>query len=151
MNWFSKHILSHDDLELLSRKIADAESRTSGEIRLVLRHRRQWKERGIPLHDLALHEFHRLGMEKTKERTGVLILLLLSERAFQIIADEGIYARVADGTWERIAAAMTAHFRQKNYTKGLSEAVAAVGKELAAHFPRKTDDTDQLPNDVIER
>ena len=150
MTWFSKHLLSKQDLQLLSQKIADAESRTCGEIRVVLRHKRHRDERTLSLHDLALKEFHRLGMEKTQQRTGILILLLLSERSFHIIADEGIHTRVKDGTWDEIAAMMSDHFRKKNFTHGIAQAIEAVGKELSKHFPKKSGDTNQLPNDIVE-
>src|SRR5690242_15751416 len=96
----SKRILSDEDLRILSEKISEAETGTSGEIRVVVRHARHWKERSLTLHELALREFRRLNMHKTAGRTGVLILLLVSEKSFQIIGDEGIHAKVKEGTWE---------------------------------------------------
>jgi uncharacterized membrane protein len=151
VNLFDKKILSKTDLESLAAAISDAEKTTSGEIRVVVRHHRHWKERKLSLHDLALNEFRRIGMEQTRDRTGVLILLLVSERQFQIIADEGIHTKVAEGTWDRIALSMSSHFREGKFAQGLTEAVRSVGAELAAHFPRKSDDTNELPNDIIQR
>ena len=144
-----KRYLKKDDLKFLSGKIAGAEQRTNGEIRIVLRHRRHWNERSLSLHELALREFYHLGMHKTPHRTGVLILLLLAERKFQIIADEGIHAKVPDGTWDSIAAVMSEHFKKGNYRDGLAKASEAVGGVLARHVPR-TDERDRLSNDVVE-
>ena len=90
-------------------------------------------------------------MGQTKDRTGILILLLMSERKFQIIADEGIHAKVADGTWDRVAASMTSHFNEGNFSKGICDAVEAVGAELKTFFPRSPNDRNELPNDIIER
>ena len=145
-----KKSLTNEDLKFLSEKIAEAETRTCGEIRVVVRHRRHWKERLLSVHDLALREFYRLGMEKTAQRTGILIILLLSERAFHIVADEGIQSKVEEGTWDSIASAMSGHFVKGNFRDGLSHAIERVGGVLATHFPGTPDQADQLPNDVIE-
>jgi len=145
-----KKSLTKDDLKFLSEKIVEAETKTCGEIRVVVRHRRHWKERSLSVHDLALGEFYRLGMDKTTLRTGILIILLLSERTFHIIADEGIHSRVEEGTWESIASAMSGHFMKGNFREGISHAIERVGAVLARHFPPTPDHAGQLPNDVIE-
>ena len=151
MHVFVKNILSREELKDLAEIITEAEKFSSGQIRVVIRHRRHWKERQLSLHELAVREFHRLGMEKTREKTGVLILLLLSERRFQIIGDEGIHSKVDEKTWDRIAHTMTNHFGTGKFFNGIAEAIHAVGEELGRHFPRTKNDTDELPNDVIEQ
>jgi uncharacterized membrane protein len=151
MNLFGSKYFSKEDLQSITRAIAAAERSTGGEIRVVVRHRRHWKERKLSLHELTLGEFHRLGMQNTRERIGVLILLLLSERQFQIIADEGIHRKVGDGTWNEIAAGMTAHFKSGNYLAGILEAVGKVGDVLHEHFPGRHSDGNELPDDVVER
>ena len=143
-------ILSKNDIKNVSAKIAEVELSTSGEVRVAIRHRRQWNEHKLSLHDLALKEFTRLGMHNTKDRTGILIFLLMSERKFQIIADEGIHAKVADGTWDRVAGSMTSHFKDGNFGKGICDAVEAVGNELKTFFPRKADDSNELSNDIVD-
>jgi uncharacterized membrane protein len=144
-----KH-LTREDLIFLSKKIAEAERHTLGEIRVVLRHRRHWRERKLSLHELALREFRRLGMGNTSGRTGVLVLLLLSERSFQIIADEGIHRHVPEGTWESIASAMSERFRNGNFRDGLAHAVDRAGEELARYVPGERGGRNQLPDEVIE-
>jgi uncharacterized membrane protein len=151
MSLFIKKILSKKKLHDLSSVIAEAEKHTSGEIRVVLRHRRYLNERKLSMHNLALHEFYRLGMEKTRDRTGVLIFLLLAERKFHIIADEGIHSKVDEGTWDRIADTMTQHFKLGKFFDGIVEAIKAAAVELSKYFPRKPDDTDELSNDIVER
>ncbi len=146
-----KKYLSSAELKEVSDKIAEAERTTSGEIRVSIRHRRAWRERKLSVSDLTLSEFRRLGMHATKERTAVLILLLISERKFHIMADEGIHKKVEDGTWDRIAASMSAHFKEGHFGRGLCDAVDAVAVELTKYFPRRADDRDELPNDVVER
>src|SRR5512142_2508936 len=123
---FRQH-LSREEIGRISAAIAAVESKTPGEIRVSRFRRRRWGERKLTLRDLALGEFQRLGMHKTRERTGVLILLLLAERKFQIIADEGIHARVPDGLWDRLAAQTSEHFKGGRFADGLAELIAAVG------------------------
>lgn len=150
MRLFSHRYFSKKDLQKISEAIAAAEGSTNGELRVVIRHRRHWKERKQSLHELALGEFYRLGMQNTRDRTGVLILLLLSDRKFQIIADEGIHRRVQDGTWDEIASQITSHFKRGNFLVGIVEAVKQVGAVLQVHFPRRPDDRNELPDNVVE-
>jgi len=150
MNFFESKYLTKDELHALSGVITKAEKNTSGEIRVVVRHHRHWKERKLSIHDLALGEFYRLGMEKTRDRTGVLILILFAERKFHIVADEGIHTNVQEGTWDTIAGGMSEHFKKGNFFSGIAEAIRAVGSELAKHYPRKSDDTNELSNEIVE-
>jgi len=147
---FAKKYLPKEDLLAISNAIADAERSTSGEIRVVARHERRVKEKRLSLHDLALQEFRDLGMEKTSGRTGVLIMILFAERQFYIIADEGIHTKVEEGTWESLAVKMSAHFKEGHYREGIIHTVQETASLLARHFPRHGNDTNELPNAVIE-
>ncbi len=150
MKILQRKLFSKSELTKLAQVISEAEKTTSGEIRVVIRHWRHWKERNLSLHELALKEFMSLGMQNTRDRTGTLILLLVSERVFHIIADEGIHSKVADGTWDAIAAEMSASFREGKYFDGLQKAIRAVGNELSSHFPPRPDDRNELPDEIVE-
>jgi uncharacterized membrane protein len=151
MNLFDKKFLTKPQLQSLAMVIAEAEKSTSGEIRVVIKHRRKWNERKLSLHELALKEFYSLSMQNTRDHTGVLILLLISNRKFQIVADEGINSKVKEGTWDQIAGAMSGYFKDRRYFDGIAETVKSVGAELAKHFPSKSDDTNELSNEIIEQ
>jgi uncharacterized membrane protein len=150
MSMITKKYLTKEEARQIADKISGVEQTTSGEIRVCLRHKRFLGEGKLSLHDLTLKEFYRLGMHKTKERSGVLILLLMDERKFEIIGDEGIHKKIADGTWDRIAGSMSAHFREGKFAAGILHAVDAVGNELKTHFPHRPEDRNELPNDVVE-
>jgi len=143
-----RKVLSADDLKLIAQAIGEAEMRTAGEIRVSIHERRHRRERKVPLHELALQEFHRLGMQNTRDRTGILIYILFSERKFHIVADEGIHKVVAEGTWNRIADKMSLRFRAGEFREGIIDGVKHVGEVLAAHVPRRPDDTNELPDTV---
>jgi len=150
MNIFSRKYLSKEELQTISDAIGEVEKTTSGEIRVVARHQRHRNEKAMSLHDLALHEFYQLGMDKTRDRTGVLILLLFSERKFHIVADEGIHTKVDEGTWENLAARMSVHFKEGKYCDGIVHAVREAGLLLAKFFPRQSGDVNELSNNVVE-
>ncbi len=143
-----KDILSKEDLKKISDKIAEIEKSTSGEIRISIREKRSLIERKLTLFDMAVREFYRLGMDKTRDQTGVLVYVLLSERKLQIVADKGINEKVNSQTWQRIADMMVEHFKSGKYLDGIIKGLDEIGKILSQHFPIKPDDKNELSNEV---
>jgi uncharacterized membrane protein len=143
-----KKFLSKQDLKEVADAIGEQEKRTSGEIRVSVRQKRSRKERPMTVEQLARHEFVHLGMMKTKERTGILIFILLETREFFILADEHINEKVGPGTWRSIAQTMSGAFAKKEYLQGLLDAVRSVADHLAQHFPIRPGDRNELPNTV---
>ena len=137
-----------DDLARIAAKISELERATSGEIRVSVVHRRRWSERAFTLEQLAHRDFYRLGMEKTKDATGVLLFLFLGERKFQIVADRGINERVPQETWDTIARVLTSFFKDQRYLEGVLEVLIRIGAVLHEHFPRHANDSDELSNNV---
>ena len=149
MALFSSHpLLTEAERKKIAETIAGVERGTEGEIRVGIRKRRTWSERKLTLHQFALKNFYEHGMDKTKHRNGVLLFFSMSERSFQIIADEGIHQKVTDRYWEDLAASMSGHFKEKRFCDGICEAVKEVGKKLREEFPRTSNEADDLPNDV---
>ena len=143
-----KKFLSDHDLKEIADAIGEQEKRTSGEIRVAVRQKRSKKEKALTAEQLARHEFVHLGMVKTKDRTGILIFILLEAREFFILADEHINEKVTPETWKSVAQAMGASFAQSEFRQGLLTAIRSVGDHLARHFPRQAGDTNELPNSV---
>ena len=146
-----KPFLRPADLKTVAAAVSAAEARSGGEIRVEVRQRRARSERSLSIEQIARQEFVSLGMTATRDRTGVLLFLLLEDRELCILADDGIHGKVADDTWTRIAANMTDRFGRGQFTEGLVEAVEAVGSVLEQHVPRRPDDRNELPNTVIQR
>ncbi len=149
MSFLSKDILTKDEMTQIASKISDVEKETVGEIRVSLRRTRSFKERNLAIYDLAVKNFYELGMEKTKDKTGVLIYLLLSDKKFQIIGDEGINKKVSKEFWDVIAMKVAEYFRENKFVEGLSFAITEVGTVLRREFPMKAGDTNELSNDVV--
>jgi uncharacterized membrane protein len=121
--------LPHD---ALVEAIREAESKTSGEIRVLISH----KSVTDPV-AAAQKEFVRLGMTKSPERNGVLIFVAPRLHKFAVIGDEGVHAKCGDEFWRELAKAMTDYFRKSEFTEGLIHGVRKAGELLAEHFPHR--------------
>lgn len=144
-------VFTDDALRAIRNAVIEAEIHTSAQIRVMVKLHADPDLAGKEnlAHEQAAREFLRHGMDRTKDRSGVLVLLLWNERRFAVIGDTGIYAKLNQDYWDRAAAKMAAHFAADGYVCGLTEVVDDVGAALAALFPRRPDTTDELPDDVI--
>lgn len=131
------------DQEKIKAAIRQAEDRTSGEICVSV----------APLfwgsiEKAADRAFTRMGMIRTRERNGVLFFVVPSRRKFVVLGDHGIHEKVGQEFWDRIAAAMSDKFRERDFTGGLVKGIEEVGEQLSTHFPHRSDDADELPDNV---
>lgn len=133
--------LHHD--EVVSA-IQEAEKKTSGEIRVFIT--RKPVEEPV---EIAKRHFVDNGMEKTRERNGVLIFVAPRTQKFAVVGDTAIHVRCGEEFWRELTAEMGGHFRQSEFTQGLVHGVKKAGELLAKHFPRKPDDKNELPDTVI--
>jgi len=137
-----------DDLKEIADACGKAEEQTAGELRVSIFSKRPRKLKKLALEEVALDEFYRLGMDKTRDKTGILLLIILAERKFRILADTGINAKVNQETWDEIAGKLSSYFKNENYLDGVTDCVAQMGVILTKHFPVKADDTNELSNEV---
>lgn len=106
-----------------------------------LRHRR--------VHEAALRQFVARGIANTAEANGVLIFVSLLDRRVEVLADAGVHAGVAPGTWDRAVSAVRTAMRANHRADGIIEAVKICGDALTPAFPPGLHNPDQLPNDAI--
>jgi uncharacterized membrane protein len=132
--------LRHDDIVAAIRT---AERQTSGEIRVFISHKKMNDAVAA-----AQATFVRLGMSKTHERNGVLIFVAPLGRSFAVIGDEGVHQRCGDAFWRAMAAEMAGYFKKAEFTEGILHGVRKAGKLLAAHFPHRPGDRNELPDGV---
>lgn len=134
---------SQDEERQIIAAIESAERQTSGEIRVHLTR----STRPDIMQD-ALQLFQRLGMHKTEQRNGVLILLAPKARRFAILGDEGINRVVPPGFWQEERDILLEHFRREAYGQGVCLVIGQIGEKLQAFFPRRDDDVNELPDDI---
>jgi uncharacterized membrane protein len=133
------------DNDRIVAAIADAEKRSSGEIRVHVTHRKP--------HDLearARRRFELLGMTNTAERNGVLFYIAPALRRFQILGDAGIHEKCGPDFWKEVAAEMEESFRRGEFTDGILRGVRKVGEVVGVHFPRSARDRNELPDAIDE-
>ena len=136
-----RDLLTRGELDQVGEAVRLAELGTSGEIRIRL-------ERscgGDPL-GRARTLLAQLDMNQTRARTGILIYVAVADRRFAVYGDEAIDRVLGEAGWNAICAELGRRFAAAEYCAGLCDAVAAVGKTLAMHFPRAADDTNELPD-----
>ena len=92
--------------------------------------------------------FIELGVTETRDRSGVLVLLSSLERRIEILGDRGIHEHLGTEAWASLVQSFTQSARTGAAADGLSEVIARLGKELGAHFPARTDDTNELPDEI---
>ena len=142
----TREFLSKLEHDRIVRAIQEAESKTSGEIRVLIQ---RGKLKSDPL-VAAERKFLRLGMHKTREHNAVLIFVAPRVHKLAVVGDQAIHERCGDQFWQHVATAMHDCFREQKFTDGIGGAVREVGTVLARHFPKTSTDTNELPDDVIE-
>ncbi|MSQ53486.1 MAG: hypothetical protein EXR28_16585 [Betaproteobacteria bacterium] len=135
-------------LSAIGQCVTDEEKRHDGELRFVV-------EGGLPIASLmrgqrsrarAVDLFGALRVWDTEHNSGVLIYVLLADRAVEILADRGIQARVGNQAWERICAQMRDRFALGNFESGSVHGVRAISDLLVEHFPPIGNNPNELPD-----
>jgi uncharacterized membrane protein len=129
--------------EEIARAINEAEMNSSGEIRVHI----EGDLKGDVL-DRAAYVFKTLEMHKTELRNGVLFYLAVNSKKFAILGDAGINSKVPGNFWDVIKEKMALHFHDGRFAEGLSEGIRMAGEQLKKQFPYKSDDVDELSNEI---
>ena len=101
------------------------------------------------VHRRALVHFTESGAVNTRDRTGILFFISLRERRVEIIADEGINAKVEAGAWDVILSKLLTEIKKGNAAAGLEQAVYSCAEILEKNFPVKNDDVNELPDGIV--
>jgi uncharacterized membrane protein len=120
-----------DESSPIVEAIAEAESRTSGEIRVHLTRRRFERD---PF-QRAWKLFHQYGMTRTAQRNAVLFYLNLRKKKFAIVGDEGIHRVVGAHYWEELAKSLREDLLSTHIENAVALAVRTIGVTLERFFP----------------
>lgn len=137
------NFFSREHQQRLIAAIIEAESKTSGEIRVHLERR----SKGDPAREAEVL-FDRLGMADTGLHNGVLIYMTIADRRLVILGDEGIDEKVGPNFWDEILQSMIDQFKQDRFIEGLEKGIVAIGEKLAEYFPRRAEDINELSNEI---
>jgi uncharacterized membrane protein len=142
----TREFLSKLEHDRIIQAIRKAESKTSGEIRVLIQRGKLNSDPFVA----ARKKFHRLRMHKTRERNAVLIFVAPRVHKFAVVGDEAIHEKCGNEFWQRVVEKMRMHFQNEKFSHALVEAIKEIGKVLAAHFPRTQANANELPDEVIE-
>jgi uncharacterized membrane protein len=147
----TRRALPGESLRRLADRVAASERQHTGEIRVYV-------EAGLPLgylwrdaspRERAIAVFGKLRVWDTEHNNGVLIYLLLADRAIEVVADRGLSRHVSPEQWRQITRSMADAFAAGRYEEGLRQAVDAVSDVLVRHFPATPGEAN--PNELPDR
>lgn len=156
-----KHLLTTDThvrrrfpnsaLAAIERAIKDGEVVHDGEVRVAI-------EGSLEVHDLlrgqsarerAIELFSQLRVWDTQYNNGLLVYLLLADRAVELIADRGIHEKVGVDEWNAICRQMATAFKQSDFEGGLLAGIGLLTQQLATHFPATRQSRNELPDQPV--
>jgi len=147
-HWIVARAFPRATLASIEAAIRASETTHDGELRFVI-------EAG--LHPLALlrghssrhrarEVFSSLRVWDTEHNSGVLIYVQLVDRRIEIVADRGISAQVPQLEWDAICRRMEHAYRNRDFEAGSLAGIRDVTALLAAHFPPRGANPNELPD-----
>lgn len=97
----------------------------------------------------AIRGFYEKGLYRTRLNTGVLFFISILEKKVWIIADKGIYSKIAQEDLLRLARSISEGIKQGRACIALCNAISEMGEILAMHFPVTKDDINELTDEMI--
>jgi uncharacterized membrane protein len=137
-------ILSKEQEKTVMNAIKEAETNTSGEIRVHIEDRCKI---GDPI-KRAIEMFGELHMHETELRNGVIVYVAIKDHKLAVWGDEGIHKKVGQNFWNDVLATLQKYFSAKDYETGLSEAILMIGDKLKEYFPYQYNDVNELSDDI---
>jgi uncharacterized membrane protein YgcG len=124
-------------LERIGAAIAEGEKRHRGQLRFVVEPALPLARatRGVSPRERAVEVFGLLRIWDTEENCGVLVYLLLADKAVEIVADRGIDRAVGASAWEAVCHKMETAFAAGDFAQGAETGIAEINALLARHFP----------------
>jgi putative membrane protein len=91
------------------------------------------------------------GIARTREQTGLLLMVSLLERQVYVLADKSLVGRVSSAQWQEAVAGIVKCLKTDDLVGGLCRGIEASGVILArACPPGKGDNPNELSNEVIQ-
>jgi len=105
--------------------------------------------RELSAREMALMQFLALGIHKTRDRTGVLILVALADRVAEVVGDQKIHGCVGPEGWRSVCIHIVEGGRSGRIADGIIAGIGETGRLLAEHFPPRPDNTNELPDHLV--
>jgi uncharacterized membrane protein len=128
----------------LCQRIAEAERGHRGEIQVHLEPRYP----GDGPRGRAEALFHQLGLDRTRDGTGVLLYVAEQDRRVVVHAGPGVYGARDPKQWAEVCDAVAAGYRDGDRVRGLSRGLEMIREILCEAAPGDDTAGDELPNEV---
>lgn len=97
----------------------------------------------------AMQLFTAHGLYRTREHTGLLVMISELEHRVVILADTAIDQRIGQTGWQAHVDRIVQGIQQDHTAAAVVAVLQSLGEVLAQHFPPRPDDTNELSNRVI--
>ena len=150
-HWHVRRAFPPATMAAIAAAIRNVEQLHGGEIRFAVESALEpWALiRGLTPSERAIEVFSKLRVWDTQHNNGVLIYVLLADRAVEIVADRGIHEREGTATWNAICRQIEAAFAQAEYQSGALVGIEAVARTLGQHFPHRGAHINELPDEPV--
>lgn len=127
--------------------IRQAESRSSGEIRVFMEKHCRYME----ALDRAREVFRELGMDQTAQRNAVLIYIAWKDHQFALYGDEQVFSLSGGpGFWKESASVLQDYLSRGQMAEGLVACIGELGNVLARYFPYDPRfPRNELPDEIV--
>ena len=94
-------------------------------------------------------EFYQQKLQKTKDRTGILIFVSIMERQVVVLADKGISEQLPQATWDEVVQLIIQGKKSGNLADGMIAGIQKCGQLLTDKFPIQSHDQNEIGNQLI--
>jgi putative membrane protein len=99
----------------------------------------------------AERAFAQQSLFRTRERTGVLLMISLMEHVVYVLPDSGIAAHSAPKHWHEVVEAVVAELKEDDIAGAFCAGIDRCGVILAQAYPATPgDNPDELPNRLVQ-
>lgn len=150
-HWQVRRAFPQSTLVVIENAIKASESTHAGQVRFAVEGALDTSAlfKGQSPRERAVAVFSQLRIWDTEYNNGVLIYLLLADRAVEIVADRGIHAKTDSHEWKTICSKMETAFEQSNFECGVVSGIQAVSRHLTVHFPPLAAGQNDLPDKAV--
>jgi len=137
--------LTDEEEALLVEEIRKQEARTSAEIRVCVTDKLIFRPQRY-----AWRLFDSIGMSETRERNAALIVMMPRVKKIVVIGDSALHDIVGDVYWKSAVSAMVREMHSSGPLNAIREGLQRLGDTLAIHWPRREDDINELPDEILK-
>jgi uncharacterized membrane protein len=144
--WTVRRAFPPATLDVIERAITEAESMHDGQIRFVVEGALDGPAllAGQSPRDRAIELFSQLRIWDTAANNGVLVYLLLADRAFEIVADRDIHADVGDAGWQAVCRDMESALKNGACGEAVMTGITGIAKHLSTSTGRRQSAPNEL-------